>query len=649
MIRSHLARTLSIANTIALTLVMLVPLSARPAFAQATTGTLRGTVTDANGAAVAGATVKVKSETTGLESEAVTTTGEGTFEFANLKPGKYTVTVEGAGFKRSVTTGTDVKVGIINPLAVNVGPVNIEVSVHVTACRTGTLALLVPGVAQNSGGGTNTNGTGLSVNGNRGRSNNFQIDGSDNNDLSVGGPNLFVDNQDQIQEYQVITNNFSAQYGRNLGAVVNIVTKSGGNDFHGTGFEYHMDRRNLDTLTNIERLSCKSGQPCYPPRFLSNVFGGTLGGPIYMPHFGEGGRAGRLGRNKAFFFFSYEGIRQPGVSDALSTGFGINAADLPRLAAAFPNSPIVQAIVATNPSILPLGTVLPRSDLLNCNATTSRLAGQPSSVFSKCNRDFIDFNPTTNPANAVRVEGFLLERIFPIPFTQNEWSLRGDMKVTNKDNFYVRYLDQKGVNVNSLGSTNGSTGDVPFFTKNFGGSYTRQITSKMVNEARAVRTILAVEFGGGCDPKTIGCIPSPGQINAAQSEASRPSAVRGVTLTGNALRAEGTGGGIPQGRTTTLYDFADNLTMARGRHSIIMGAEVKYTSATAPFLPNYNGAYTFAIDTAAGRAAQQRIFANAPSAVSIALGDPNVKYTEWDQYYFFQDDWKIRPNLTVEK
>ena len=678
MIRSHLARTLSIANTIALTLVMLVPLSARPAFAQATTGTLRGTVTDANGAAVAGATVKVKSETTGLESEAVTTTGEGTFEFANLKPGKYTLTVEGAGFKRSVTTGTDIKVGITNPVDIKLEPGNITETVTVTAGTEevlnteqaqishtfearkiedlpsnaqgfgiDTLALLVPGVAQNSGGGTNTNGSGLSVNGNRGRSNNFQIDGSDNNDLSVGGPNLFVDNQDQIQEYQVITNNFSAQYGRNLGAVVNIVTKSGGNDFHGTGFEYHMDRRNLDTLTNIERLSCKSGQPCYPPRFLSNVFGGTLGGPIYIPHFGEGGRAGRLGRNKAFFFFSYEGIRQPGVSDALSTGFGINASDLPRLSAAFPNSPIIQAIVATNPSILPLGTVLPRSDLLNCNATTSRLAGQPSSVFSKCNRDFIDFNPTTNPANAVRVEGFLLERIFPIPFTQNEWSLRGDMKVTNKDNFYVRYLDQKGVNVNSLGSTNGYTGDVPFFTKNFGGSYTRQITSKMVNEARAVRTILAVEFGGGCDPKTIGCIPSPGQIDSAQFEGFTPSAVRGVTLTGNALRAEGTGGGIPQGRTTTLYDFADNLTMARGRHSIIMGAEVKYTSATAPFLPNYNGAYTFAIDTAAGRAAQQRIFANAPSAVSIALGDPNVKYTEWDQYYFFQDDWKIRPNLTL--
>src|SRR6185503_13103400 len=102
-----------------------------------------------------------------------------------------------------------------------------------------TLLLNVPGVAQNSGGGTNTNGTGLSVNGNRGRSNNFQIDGSDNNDLSVSGPAMFVDNQDQVQEYQIITNNFSAQYGRNQGAVVNIVTKGGTNEYHGSAFWFH--------------------------------------------------------------------------------------------------------------------------------------------------------------------------------------------------------------------------------------------------------------------------------------------------------------------------------------------------------------------------------------------------------------------------
>src|SRR5205085_4128019 len=116
-----------------------------------------------------------------------------------------------------------------------------------------TLALLAPGVVPTNSGGVNTNGAGLNVNGNRARANNFQIDGSDNNDLSVAGPALFVDNQDQIQELQIITNNFSAQYGRNQGAIINYVTKGGTNEFHGRLFEFHRDNKVLDSLDNIEK------------------------------------------------------------------------------------------------------------------------------------------------------------------------------------------------------------------------------------------------------------------------------------------------------------------------------------------------------------------------------------------------------------
>src|SRR2546423_1767577 len=147
-----------------------------------------------------------------------------------------------------------------------------------------TLALLAPGVVASRNSGVNTDGAGLSVNGNRGRSNNFQIDGSDNNDLSIGGPSLFVDNQSQVSEYQIITNNFSAQYGRNSGAVVNIVTKQGGNDFHGDLFEYHQNWKHLSSLDNIERASGK----LKPNQNIYNAFGGTAGGPIYLPRFGEG-------------------------------------------------------------------------------------------------------------------------------------------------------------------------------------------------------------------------------------------------------------------------------------------------------------------------------------------------------------------------
>jgi hypothetical protein len=214
------------ARIIASASILLLAVSA--VMSQATTGTLRGTVADTNGAVVPNATVTVKSDATG-DVKTSTTTGEGVFEVSNLQPGSYTVTVEASNFKRAVSNGVTVKVGIVNPIEVKLtaGSVNetvtivasteeivqrdqSQISATIEAKKVqdlpsngagagiDTLALLVPGVVANRSGGTNTNGTGLSVNGNRGRSNNFQIDGSDNNDLSVAGPALFVDFQDSV-------------------------------------------------------------------------------------------------------------------------------------------------------------------------------------------------------------------------------------------------------------------------------------------------------------------------------------------------------------------------------------------------------------------------------------------------------------------
>jgi outer membrane receptor protein involved in Fe transport len=674
MISSNKFRARALSVTFVLTLALIVLSFHGAAMAQETTGSLKGVVVDPNGLPVTGATVTAKDQQTGRESS-VTTGDTGTFVLPKLNPGKYTLTVEtSSGFKKKSVTDLDVRLG-----ENSMGNVGLEVgspTENVTIVASGealinrdqsmisasfearkvselpsnaagfgidTLALLIPGVAQNSGGGTNTNGTGISVNGNRGRSNNFQIDGSDNNDLSVGGPNLFVSNSDQVQEFQVITNNYSAQYGRNLGSVVNIVTKSGGNQFHGSGFEYHQDQRNLDSLTNIERRACVPNQPCYPDRFLSNIFGFTVGGPIVAPRFGEGGKAAKILRDKAFFFVTYQGQRQPSSFPLRSGGFAINAADLPLLTAAFPGNTIINDIVRLNPSVLRLGgtTVGPRTDLVNCNATTLKAVNpaDPAQPWKFCNQDFIDFTNPANPGFTQRVNGFLIERNVPFNFTQTDYSVRGDVRASNKDSVNVRYIFQDGNQQNDLISTNGFTGDLIFGTKNLGGAWTRQINNHMVNEFRTVRTRLAVDFGGGCNPADPGCIPGPSLIAQGQIESINPSGIRGVTLTGNALRAMGGGGGLPQGRDTILYDFLDNLTWTRGRHSFIFGGEYKHTSAVVPFLPNFGGAATF--NTA------QRIFNNAPSAFSIALGVPDVPYTENDQYYFVQDDFKIRSNLTL--
>ena len=358
-----------------LVVASILAFTAIAAMAQATTGSLRGTVIDTSGASVAGASVTVKNEATGGESK-TTSSGDGNYEVSNLLPGTYAVTAEAPNFKRSVGTGVIVKVGIVNNYDAKLEAGNVSETVTVTAGTEevvqreqsqisttiearkvtdlpsngagggiDTLALLAPGVVANRSGGTNTNGTGLSVNGNRGRSNNFQIDGADNNDLSVAGPALFVDFQDSVQEFQVITSNFGAQYGRNQGAIVNIVTKGGTNEFHGTGFWFHQDNKNLNSLDNIE----KSSGFTEPDPSLYNVYGGTFGGPVWAPDFGEGGKSIWKGTNRAFFFLAYQGIQNPAQSTGFSGNLAILGSELSRLQSTFPANNLLQNYARFSP------------------------------------------------------------------------------------------------------------------------------------------------------------------------------------------------------------------------------------------------------------------------------------------------------------
>jgi len=350
-------RVLSLLATLALAFQMLFLLPAQPAMAQAQSGTIKGVVTDSNGGVVAGAKVTATNKDTGVTSPSFTTTGEGLYTIPNLLPGTYTITVEATGFKKAQVTDAAVKVGTEIDYNVVLQPGEVTETVTVVAGSENvvqttsqisssfetrkvedlpsnsagggidTLALLAPGVVPGFGN-VNSNGTTLSVNGNRARSNNFTLDGTDNNDLTIGGPNFFVDNQDAVQEFQIVTNNYSAQYGRNQGAVVNIVTKSGTNEFHGSGFEFHRNSSALDAETNQERS--QTGRNTRD-KFISNVFGGTFGGPIK--------------KNKAFFFGDGQFIRQRQTFIFNGSSPAITKEGLATLAANFPNNPAIAAIV----------------------------------------------------------------------------------------------------------------------------------------------------------------------------------------------------------------------------------------------------------------------------------------------------------------
>ena len=308
--------------------ILAVAIFAAPGWGQTFRGTILGTVTDSSGAAVAGATVTIKNVETGLVRTTVST-GDGTYNVPELPIGTYTVTIDKSGFQTAVTTGVTVDVSSERRVdaALKPGQMNqtVEVSgetlpvVETTSDTLGgtfetseitdlpingrdftKMLIMVPGAAgEPNGGGDSPGSYGLfSANGSRGRANNFLLDGTDMND---GYRNLPAINQggvfgtpgtvlplDAVSELKV-ESNFEAEYGRNSGAVINIVTKSGTNNMHGALYE---DFRNKDL--NSRNYFNTSDLP--KEAFRNNQFGGAIGGPI-VP-------------NKTFFYVAYEGQRE---------------------------------------------------------------------------------------------------------------------------------------------------------------------------------------------------------------------------------------------------------------------------------------------------------------------------------------------------
>jgi hypothetical protein len=315
----------------ALLVILLGPLAAR---AQTFRGRIVGTVTDSSGAVVAGAKVTARNVATGLVRDTVTSS-DGSYVIPQLPIGTYTVTVEKPGFQTSFTTDVVLQVAVPRRVdaVLKAGEVTQRVTVSgealpqvdtTTDVLGGTFAthevttlpingrdftkllIMVPGaVGEPNGGGDSPGSFGLfSVNGSRGRANNYLLDGTDMNDgyrnlpaINQGGvfgtPGTILP-EDAIAELRVLSN-YEAEFGRNSGSVVDIVTKSGTNDLHGNIFEYFRnDHLNARNFFNIDRDA--NGNPIPKDRFRNNQFGASLGGPIV--------------KNKTFFYAAYEGQRE---------------------------------------------------------------------------------------------------------------------------------------------------------------------------------------------------------------------------------------------------------------------------------------------------------------------------------------------------
>ena len=296
------------------------------------TGLISGTVQDQSGAVVAGANVTAQNPATNF-TRTTTSATNGSYRFDQLPVGTYTISTEAAGFKKSVTPQVALSVNdaLTLDIKLEVGQVSEVVTVSEAPSAVNTETSVLGKTVDNrtlndlpilaGAGGRNplqlaplqagvmpAGQVGpFSVNGQRAQSNNFLLDGGDSNDLAINVPDAVNGfSPDALQEFRILTNTYSADYGRNSGAIVALISKAGTNEYHGNLFEFFRNRVLNATPFFNNAPATFVGQR--KPQFNVNEFGGTLGGPLPLPGLGSG-------KDKTFFFFSYLGFRRrQGVS-----------------------------------------------------------------------------------------------------------------------------------------------------------------------------------------------------------------------------------------------------------------------------------------------------------------------------------------------
>ncbi|MGA3325290.1 MAG: carboxypeptidase regulatory-like domain-containing protein [Terriglobia bacterium] len=582
--------------------------------AQVVAGSISGTVQDSTGGAVPDAEVKATAASTG-QVISIKTDATGLFKIPFLRAGVYSVEVTKEGFKRS--SFANVEVGVnedhgLGVISLEVGQVTtlVEISAappliqttqsQISTTVTSSQLTVFPGLDLNTGldrlvmqipgvvgtrdnNRANTNGAAFSVNGLRGRANDQQIDGANNNDNSVTGPGLFVGNTDFVQEYQVTTNNFGPEYGRNAGSVVNVITKAGTNVWHGDLFVTEGNAK-LNTLNSAQKS-----------------FEGLTKLPVRNDEFSGGAIGGHIIRDKVFLFSGFDDEIIPGGAVFSSGSLTPDAAGLSTLKTCYPNSTSLQALAAYGPFAVKGGNPVSQG-------TPSVQTISPTGLASCANVEFTGIKRTLNTA-----------------YHQFDVFERLDVQGA-KDRVYGRFLYQHQLNNDASGT--GSTGyivNVPSIGQQWGVSWVRTFSSSMFNQLQLNFGRLGVQFGGN----PFGSVPTTSNWDQALASITMPSGYLGFGPANN----------LPQGRIVNTYQLQDNFSYVRGRHQIKAGANLTYERSPNVFPANFNGSYAFA--------SFGDFIANLPNSLSISLGSANLDFREHDSFWYVGDDYKLRSNLTL--
>jgi outer membrane receptor protein involved in Fe transport len=624
-----------------LSAVLLVSL---PAFGQGiVTGSISGTVLDPQGAVVAGASVQATQLETGRVSITTSSKG-GVVQLPSMPPGTYNIVVQMKGFSSYrvqhvvVEVGKDTSLGAMN---LEVGSTAETVTVEGTAPLVenttdqlsqsfdskqitdvplgngyDSFVLFSPGVATaGSGGMSNDNGAQLAINGQRSRSNNFQIDGQNNNDNTIGGPSFFFGNQDAIAELQVVTN-FDAEYGRNMGGVVNYITKTGTNAFHGTGYEFWQGDT-FDSLQNQEKTPldgfCAPGQSSSSgcavpvvPQFVQNQWGGTVGGPIK--------------RDKIWFFAStnMERQRSSGAPFSSAPALTPTANGIQELQTAFPNSPGAALLAQFGPATLKLGN--PTFGNVQNVLVTNQIDPSTGSPFA-CTAAGVN--------GCTQIEMGTLTRFLSQPFNDYEATGRVDFQLTSKDRLFTRYLYQKQLESNvPLSPGAGAQGEiysVPGSDQQIGLDLTHTFSSTFLNQVRFSYSRSRSEFDGGafstCVLATSGLCPPE------------------VVIQDTSVLGVGQYVAFPQGRIINDYQVQDNASIVHGKHVMKWGGEYDKQRSPNYGLFEENGVFVYPDFSS--------YIANTAIETQVAYGQPVLRFKENDVALYFQDDWRVKDNLTL--
>ncbi len=635
-----------------------------PVHTQGIGGSIVGTVRDQSGGVVPAVLVQITNSDTN-QKRSVSSDGQGRFQARELPPGTYTVRAELSGFNTVEIKGFRIGVGqnARQDITLQVAEVGAEIRVEaesdvaLTESTTPTLStsfsdkqirelpilsrdlnnlgLLAPGVFSARSFSFASTLVPFAANGSRGRDNNFIIDSVDNNEPLFGGAATQFTNTDIFAEYRILTNQYKAEYGRNSGSVVNIVTERGGNRLRGSAFWFGQHDA-FNATTEAERQARLRG----PTRFYENVGGATVGGPIK--------------REKTWFFASYQWDRArhdlTPIYPIISTG--PTTAGLASIAGF--NTPTVAALLGV-PTVTDVpGTTSP------CGGPTSGLPAD-----NPCTLGTVFASVIPAPFAPVEFGTFLVPRAGVFDVRDHQASIRIDHRLTDRDDIYFRYLFDDLATPRTVGAN--AISEVAFFdqglfpewraifkqrTQSMGGFWTRAWATAL-QEVRVSWTRIASQTGAfGISESDRETLPSAIVLD---NFASGINLAGGGTFQGtsNFLAAfPAAGSRFTVGRdtrpsmiTSNIFSGQYNLSISRGVHSIKLGANFVRTQSDIRSTPADLGQYVY------------RDFDDFVNNIPFfgyrrlpnfgGTGGQELPLREFGQAYFLQDDWRVHGKLIL--